>query len=151
MTLPAKSLLRIFSLWFFHQVQICGKWYYQCVYTLENDNLSGEDEFDQRRTQKKRIWSKQILTAGLKNKARRRKGRRGGESPSLVVTMALQPVLAKHHSPRNKSTENGLNTDRPKKAPILALMVFKVHFAQMGWLAALWPLLPYNTNRSDLT
>ena len=47
------------------------------VYTLENDNLSGEDEFDQRRTQKKRIWSKQILTAGLKNKARRRKGRRG--------------------------------------------------------------------------
>ena len=79
------------------------------------------------------------MTAGLKNKARRRKGRRGGESPSLVVTMALQPVLARHHSPRNKSTENGLNTDRPKKAPILALMVFKVHFAQMGRLAALWP------------
>ena len=102
------------------------------VYTLENDDLSEKDEFDQIKTQNKRIWSKQILTAGLKNKARRRKGRRGGESPSLVVTMALQPVLARHHSPRNKSTENGLNTDRPKKAPILALMVSEVHFAQMG-------------------
>ena len=102
------------------------------VYTLENDYSSWKDESEQIKTQEKRIWSKQILTAGLKNKARRRKGRRGGESPSLVVTMALQPVLARHHSPRNKSTENGLNTDRPKKAPILALMVSEVHFAQMG-------------------
>lgn len=47
------------------------------VYTLENDDLSEKDEFDQIKTQNKRIWSKQILTAGLKNKARRRKGRRG--------------------------------------------------------------------------
>ena len=45
--------------------------------------------------------------------------------------------FGQRHSPRNKSTENGLNTDRPKKAPILALMVFKVHFAQMGRLAGI--------------
>ena len=85
-----------------------------------------------------RIWSKQILMAGLKNKARR-KG--GGVASKFGSNDGSGARFGQRHSPRNKSTENGLNTDRPKKAPILALMVFKVHFAQMGRLKALWPLV----------
>ena len=78
-----------------------------------------------------RIWSKQILMAGLKNKARRKEG---GAASRFGSNDGSGARFGPRHSPRNKSTENGLNTDRPKKAPILALMVFKVHFAQMGRL-----------------
>ena len=81
-----------------------------------------------------RIWSKQILMAGLKNKARRKEGEGGSRASKFGSNDGSGARVGERHSPRNKSTENGLNTDRPKKAPILALMVFKVHFAQMGKL-----------------